>query len=80
MTQGDIKPTSDASGYRLTFGTLDEARARIGEQTEVCVADCAVNEAMIQYYEGGLTCALVQEPDGALQETAPNCVRRAHSP
>jgi acyl dehydratase len=50
MTQADTTPPSDASGYRLTFGTLDEARARIGERTEVCVADCTVNEAMIQYY------------------------------
>jgi acyl dehydratase len=50
MTPINVNPVSEVSGYRLTFGTLDEARARIGEQTEACIADCAVNEAMIQYY------------------------------
>jgi uncharacterized protein len=50
MTPAATTAQTVVSGYRLTFGTLEEARARIGERTDVYIADCAVNEAMIQYY------------------------------
>jgi acyl dehydratase len=50
----------DSSGLGLKFGTIEQARAMLGESSPLRVAEFEVNLPMIQYY-----CAAVQDPNPA---------------
>jgi acyl dehydratase len=50
----------DSSGLGLKFGTIEQARAMLGQSSPLRVAEFEVNLPMIQYY-----CAAVQDPNPA---------------
>lgn len=56
LTSGLEKPAAGDAGLSLPIGTYQDALAMVGHRSEVRVADCTVNDAMIRLF-----CAMTED-------------------